>query len=254
MKINWFKYSAPMSFYPLAGKLIPVFWTAAIVFIVGGLYWGFFQTADILNDQKQYYRIIYVHVASAWMAMWLYAVMVFWAMLGLVFNTRLSYMLASATAITGTVMTIIALATGAIWGKTSWGTYWDWDPKLTSFLILLFVYIGYIALQSAIDDKRRSDKASALLALVGLALVPIIYYAVNCPDPTECASLHQESSLKRVESNILMGMLVTTLGFWMYSFATTLMRARIIILERERSTTWVSKLVEIANPAEDKKP
>lgn len=246
MKINWFKYSAPMSFYPLAGKLIPFFALAAVIFIALGLYWGFFKTADVLNDQKQYYRIIYVHVASAWMAMWLYAVMVFWAMVGLVFNTRLSYMLASATAITGTIMTLIALATGAIWGKTSWGTYWDWDPKLTSFLILLFVYIGYIALQSAFDDKRRGDKASALFALVGLALVPIIYYAVNCPDPTECASLHQESSLKRVESNILWGMLLTTLGFWMYSFMTTLMRARNIILDRERATTWVSKLSEIS--------
>lgn len=233
-----------MNFYPLAGKLIPIFWIAAILFITLGLYWGFFKTADVLSDQKQYYRIIYVHVASAWMAMWLYAVMVAWAMIGLVFNTRLSFMMASATAITGTVMTVIALATGAIWGKTSWGTWWDWDPKLTSFLILLFVYIGYIALQSAIDDVRRSDKASALLALVGLALVPIIYYAVNCPDPNECASLHQESSLERVESNILIAMFVTTFGFWMYSFATILMRVRIIILERERKTSWVSKLKE----------
>ena len=244
MKINWFKYSAPMNFYPLAGKLVPLFWISAIVLIALGLYWGFFKTADVLSDQKQYYRIIYVHVASAWMAMWLYAMMVAWAMIGLVFNTRLSFMMASATAITGTVMTVIALATGAIWGKTSWGTWWDWDPKLTSFLILLFVYIGYIALQSAIDDVRRSDKASALLALVGLALVPIIYYAVNCPDPNECASLHQESSLERVESNILIAMLITTLGFWMYSFATILMRVRIIILERERNTSWVSKLKE----------
>lgn len=236
-----------MNFYPLAGKLIPLFWILAIALIALGLYWGFFKTADVLSDQKQYYRIIYVHVASAWMAMWLYAVMVAWAMVGLVFNTRLSFMMASATAITGTVMTVIALATGAIWGKTSWGTWWDWDPKLTSFLILLFVYIGYIALQSAIDDVRRSDKASALLALVGLALVPIIYYAVNCPDPNECASLHQESSLERVESNILIAMLITTLGFWMYSFATILMRVRTIILERERNTSWVSKLKEFNN-------
>jgi len=236
-----------MNFYPLAGKLIPLFWILAIALIALGLYWGFFKTADVLSDQRQYYRIIYVHVASAWMAMWLYAVMVAWAMVGLVFNTRLSFMMASATAITGTVMTVIALATGAIWGKTSWGTWWDWDPKLTSFLILLFVYIGYIALQSAIDDVRRSDKASALLALVGLALVPIIYYAVNCPDPNECASLHQESSLERVESNILIAMLITTLGFWMYSFATILMRVRTIILERERNTSWVSKLKEFNN-------
>ncbi len=233
-----------MNFYPLAGRLIPLFWVLAVILIALGLYWGFFKTADVLSDQKQYYRIIYVHVASAWMAMWLYVVMVAWAMIGLIFNTRLSFMMASATAMTGIVMTIIALVTGAIWGKTSWGTWWDWDPKLTSFLILLFVYIGYIALQSAIDDVRRSDKASAFFALVGLVLVPIIYYAVNCPDPTECASLHQESSLDRVESNILIAMLVTTLGFWMYSFAVVLMRARIIILERERNTSWVSKLKE----------
>ncbi|HIQ14487.1 MAG TPA: heme ABC transporter permease, partial [Leucothrix sp.] len=161
MKINWFKYAAPMTFYSLAGKLIPLFWIAAIALTAIGLYWGFFKTPDSIgNGMKEYYRIIYVHVASAWMAMWLYGVMVFWALIGIIFNTRLSYMLASATSITGTVMTIIALITGAIWGKTSWGTWWDWDPKLTTFLILLFVYIGYIAFQSAIDDTRRSDKAS----------------------------------------------------------------------------------------------
>lgn len=246
MKVNWFKYAAPMNFYSLAGKMIPFFWVSAILCIAIGLYWGFFKTPDSLgNGMKEYYRIIYVHVASAWMAMWLYVVMVFWAMIGLIFNTRLSYIMASATAITGTIMTAVALITGAIWGKTSWGTWWDWDPKLTTFLILLFVYIGYIALQSAIDDTRRSDKASALLALVGLALVPIIYYAVNCPDPTQCASLHQESSLKKTESSILIGMLITTLGFWLYSFATILMRTRNIILQRERKTSWVSKLKEV---------
>jgi len=235
-----------MNFYSLAGKVIPLFWLTAIVLIVGGLYWGFFETPDSLgNGMKEYYRIIYVHVASAWMAMWLYAVMVAWSMIGLIFNTKLSYMMASATAITGTVMTLIALITGAIWGKTSWGTWWDWDPKLTIFLILLFVYIGYLALQSAIDDTRRSDKASSLLALVGLVLVPIIYYAVNCPDPNQCSSLHQESSLKNVEANILIAMLITTLGFWAYSFATILMRVRNIILERELNTTWVSKLKEV---------
>ncbi|MEE9492604.1 MAG: cytochrome c biogenesis protein CcsA [Gammaproteobacteria bacterium] len=246
MKINWFKYAAPVSFYSLAGKLIPFFWLATIVLIPLGLYLGFFTTPDTLgNGMKEYYRIIYVHVAASWMAMWLYAVMVGWALIGLIFNTRLSYMMASATAFTGIIMNVIALATGAIWGKTSWGTWWDWDPKLTSFLILLFVYIGYLALQSAIEDTRRSDKASALLALVGLVLVPVIYYAVNCPDPTQCASLHQESSLERVDPSILKAMLVTTLGFWMYSFATILMRVRNIILQREQTTSWVSKLQEI---------
>ena len=142
-------------------------------------------------------------------------------------------------------MTVIALISGAVWGKTSWGTWWDWDPKLTTFLILLFIYIGYIALQSAIEDTRRSDKASALLALVGLALVPVIYSAVNCPDPTQCASLHQESSMKNIEPNIMIGIIWTTLGFWMYCFAAIFMRVRNIILERERKTSWVSKLKEM---------
>ncbi|MEE9327012.1 MAG: cytochrome c biogenesis protein CcsA [Cocleimonas sp.] len=245
MKINWFKYAAPMNFYSLAGKVIPFFWIAAIICIAIGLYWGFLKTPDSLdNGMKEYYRIIFVHLASVWMAMWLYIVMVFWALVALVFNTRLSFMMASATSITGTIMTVIALISGAIWGKTSWGTWWDWDPKLTTFLILLFIYIGYIALQSAIEDTRRSDKASALLALVGLALVPVIYSAVNCPDPNQCASLHQESSMKNIEPNIMIGIIMTTLGFWMYSFATIFMRVRNIILQRERKKSWVSKLKE----------
>lgn len=246
MKINWFKYAAPVNFYSLAGKLIPFFWITAIASIAFGLYWGFFKTPDSLNNgMKEYYRIIFVHLGSVWMAMWLYIMMVFWALLGLIFNTRLSYMMASATSITGALLTVVALATGAIWGKTSWGTWWDWDPKLTTFLILLFIYIGYIALQSAIDDTRRSDKASAVLALVGLALVPVIYSAVNCPDPNQCSSLHQESSMKNIEPNIMVGIIFTTLGFWMYSFAAILMRVRNIILQRERKSTWVSKLKEL---------
>jgi len=243
--INWFKYSAPVNFYPLAGRMILPFAILAIVLTVFGLYWGFAQTPDVLSDQKQYYRIIYPHVASAWMSMWLYVVMVAWALVGLVFNTRLSFMMASATAPTGALFTFIALVTGAIWGKTSWGTWWDWDPRLTSELILLFLYVGYMALQSAIEDPRRSDRASAVLAIVGLICIPIIFWSINCPDPNQCASLHQQSSLKYVESNILLAMLVTAVGFWMYSFAVIFMRVRRLILERERNASWVAELPEV---------
>jgi heme exporter protein C len=242
MSFNWFKYATPMNFYPLVGKLIPLFWILAIGFTGIGLYWGFFQTPDVLSDQKQYYRIIFVHVAASWMGMWLYGMMVFWGLIGLIFNTRLSFMMAEATSTTGAFMAFIALVSGAVWGKVSWGTWWDWDPRLTMSLILMFLYIGYIALHSAIDNSRRADKASAVLSLVGLAIVPVIYYSVNCPNPAECSSLHQESSFKGVESNILFGMLLTALGFWMYSFASILMRVRNIILKRELNTKWVSKL------------
>lgn len=225
--------------------MIPFFGWSALVLILGGLYWGFFETPELLSDQKQYYRILYVHVGSAWMSMWLYAVLVGWALIGLVFNTRLSYMMAAATAPTGALFTFLTLWTGAFWGKTSWGTYWDWDPRMTTELILLFLYVGYMALQSAIDDTRRSDKASALLALVGLVLIPVIFWSVNCPDPNQCAALHQQSSMSNVESNIRIAWLVTAFGFWMFSFMVILMRVRNIILARDQHTSWVQKLKEV---------
>ncbi|HID83179.1 MAG TPA: heme ABC transporter permease [Chromatiales bacterium] len=244
MSINWFKYASPASFYPLAGKSIPWFLWTAVLLSAAGLYWGFFKTPHVLTDQKEYYRIIFVHVPAAWLAMWLYIVLVGWAVIGLIFNTRLSYMLAAAIAPTGAMFTFLSLWTGAFWGKTSWGTWWDWDPRMTSQLILLFLYIGYMALQSAIDDTRRADRASALLAIVGLVLVPIIFWSINCPDPNQCAALHQRSSLKTVEANILIAMLVMTLAFWSYSFGVIFMRLRNLILERERNSKWVKAYVE----------
>ena len=245
MKVNWFKYAAPSTFYPLAGKMIPFFGWSALILILGGLYWGFFETPELLSDQKQYYRILYVHVGAAWMSMWLYVVLVGWSAIGLIFNTRLSYMMAAATAPTGALFTFLTLWTGAFWGKTSWGTYWDWDPRMTTELILLFLYVGYMALQSAIDDTRRSDKASALLAAVGLVLIPVIFWSVNCPDPNQCAALHQQSSMEHIESNIRIAWLLTAVGFWMFAFMVILMRVRNIILERDQHTRWVQNLPEV---------
>ena len=244
MSINWFKYASPASFYPLAGKSIPWFLWLALILSIIGLYWGFFKTPDVLTEQREYYRIIFVHVPAAWLAMWLYIVLVGWAAIGLIFNTRLSFMMAAAIAPTGAMFTFLSLWTGAFWGKTSWGTWWDWDPRMTSQLILLFLYVGYMALQSAIDDIRRADRASALLAIVGLVLIPIIFWSINCPDPNQCAALHQRSSLKTVEANILAAMLIMTLAFWSYSFGVIFMRLRNLILERERNSNWVKALVE----------
>ncbi|MBK1701791.1 cytochrome c biogenesis protein CcsA [Thiococcus pfennigii] len=245
MKVNWFKFAAPANFYPVAGWLVSVFAVLAAAAILIGLYWGFFETPSVLggtNPQKEYYRIIFIHVPAAWMSMWLYLVLAGWCAIGLVFNTRLSYMMAAAVAPTGAIFTFLALWTGALWGRPSWGTYWDWDPRLTSELILFFLYLGYIALHSAIDDTRRADKAAALLAIVGLICVPVIFWSINCPDPTQCAALHQRSSLSQMESNILSSMLIMAFGFWMYSFAAAFARLRGIILEREADTAWVQEL------------
>ena len=241
--IKWFKYSSPTTFYPLAGKMIPWFYVLTVLLSGFGLYWGFFQTPDILTEQKEYYRIIYVHVPAAWMSMWLYVVMAFWAILGLIFNTRLSFMMAAATAPSGAVFTALALLTGMIWGKTSWGTWWDWDPRMTMELVLLFLYVGFMALQSAIEEPQRADRATALLAMVGLVCVPLIYWSVNCPDPNECAALHARSSMSKIDPNIRTAMLVMVIAFWMYSFAVIFSRVRNIILERERHTTWVRDLL-----------
>jgi len=242
-----FRYAAPSAFYPLAGRMIPWFAAIAAASILIGLYWGFFQTPAQLggtNPQKEYYRIIFVHVPAAWMSMWLYLVLAVWSAVGLVFNTRLSFMMARAAAPTGAIFTFLALWTGAFWGRPSWGTYWDWDPRLTSELILFFLYIGYIALHSAIDDARRADRASALLAIVGLVMLPVIFWSINCPDPNQCAALHQRSDLSQMEPNIFWAMMIMTFGFWMYSFAAVFLRVRGIILSREADSAWVRGLVE----------
>ena len=242
-RINWFKYSSPPAFYPLAGLMAPWFLALAAVLACAGVYIGFF-VAPTDAQQGEAYRIIYIHVAAAWMSMFLYVMMAFWAGFGLAFNTRLSSMMASAIAPTGALMTFIALWTGSFWGKPTWGTWWVWDARLTSELILLFLYLGFISLQAAIDDSRRADKAGAVVALVGVVNVPIIYFSVQWWN-----TLHQGASVSLTKSpsmaaTMLTGMLIFAIALWMYSIAAVLMRVRSIILERERNSEWARKFIE----------
>ncbi|HEY2337142.1 MAG TPA: heme ABC transporter permease CcmC [Burkholderiales bacterium] len=228
---RWFWYASPQTFYPLAGTIARWCGIAAAILAVIGLWIGL-VAAPTDAQQGDAYRIIFVHVAAAWMSMFLYVAMAFWAALGLAFNTRLSGMLASAIAPTGALFTFIALWTGALWGKPTWGTYWVWDARLTSELILLFLYFGFMALQAAIDDPRRADRAGAVLALVGVVNIPIIYFSVQWWN-----TLHQGASvsLKSAPSMapiMLKGMLVMALAFWMYSIAAAMVRVRCIIRER----------------------
>jgi heme exporter protein C len=230
--INWFKYASPKAFYPLAGKIIPWCAIGAAILITYGLYIGLF-IAPTDFQQGEGYRIIFVHVPAAWFSMFLYLIMAFYAAMGLVFNAKLSYMMATAIAPTGAMFTFVALVTGSLWGKPMWGAWWVWDARLTSELILLFLYVGYFSLQSAIDDQKRADKASAVLALVGAVNVPIIYFSVKWWN-----TLHQGSSVSLTKAPamaaiMLQGMLVMAIGFWLYSVAVILMRVRCEILERD---------------------
>ncbi|MFA6310481.1 MAG: heme ABC transporter permease CcmC [Sterolibacterium sp.] len=241
--IQWFKFGSPQAFYPLAGKMVPWFVTLAVILGAVGLWLSFF-VAPTDATQGEGYRIIFVHVPASWLSMFLYLVMAFWAGLGLVLNTRLSSMMASAIAPTGALFAFLSLWTGALWGKPMWGTWWVWDARLTSELILLFLYLGFIALQAAIDEPRRADKAGAILALVGVVNVPIIYFSVKWWN-----TLHQGASISMTKApsmaaTMLWGMLVMALACWMYSIAVALLRVRAIILERERHSDWVKHAVE----------
>ena len=230
--IKWFWFASPQTFFPLAGTITRWSAAGAALLAIAGLYVGFF-VAPTDAQQGEAYRIIFIHVPAAWMSMFLYVVMAFWAAIGLAFNTRLSSMMASAIAPTGALFTFVALWTGALWGRPTWGAYWVWDARLTSELILLFLYLGFMALQAAIDDARRADRAGAVLAIVGVVNVPIIYYSV-----TWWNTLHQGASVSltrapSMASTMLTGMLLMALAFWLYSIAASLVRVRCIILERE---------------------
>ncbi len=242
--INWFAFASPANFYPLAGRLIPLFWFLSVVFGIAGLWMGFF-VAPTDATQGEGYRIIFIHVPTSWMSMVIYLMMAAWAGLGLALNARLSGMMAQALAPTGALMAFLSLWTGALWGKPMWGAWWVWDARLTSELILFFLYVGFIALQASIDDPRRADKAGAILALVGVVNVPIIYFSVKWWN-----TLHQGASVSMNKSpsmalTMLWGMLLMALCLWMYSIAVALQRVRAIMLERESHADWVKTLNEV---------
>jgi heme exporter protein C len=232
MKI--YKYASPANFYPLAGRLIPWFGIPAAILFAAGLYVGFF-VAPTDFQQGDVYRIIFIHVPAAWMGMFLYVLMAAYAGIGWAFNARLSSMMASSLAITGAMFTFLSLVTGALWGKPTWGTWWVWDARMTSTLILMFLYIGFISLQAAIEDSRRADRAGAVLALVGVINVPIIYFSVQWWN-----TLHQGATIRllgkpTMAPPMVAAMLLMLAACWFYSVAVVLVRLRCIILEREQA-------------------
>ena len=235
-RINWYKYAAPANFYPLAGKLIPLFAIPSALLFVAGMYVGFF-VAPTDAVQGESYRILFIHVPAAWMGMFLYVMMAVYAGVGWAFNARLASMMATAISTTGAIFTFISLVTGSLWGRPAWGVWWVWDARLTSTLILLFLYIGFISLQAAIDDPRRADRAGAVLALVGVINVPIIYFSVQWWN-----TLHQGATIRllqkpTIRGSMLAALLIMLAACWLYSVAVVLIRLRCIILEREQNAS-----------------
>lgn len=228
---RWRRLASPAVFYPFAGKLIPWFAVLAALLALIGLWLGL-AVAPTDHQQGEVYRIIFIHVPAAWMSMFLYLIAAFHAALGLVFGTRLSPLMSRAIAPTGALFTVIALWTGAAWGKPTWGAWWVWDARLTSELILLFLYLGYLALVSSLDDPRRGDTAGAILLLAGVVNVPIIYFSVQW-----WSTLHQGASIRldaapSMTYTMLAGLIVMTLACWAYSLAMGFARVRCLIKER----------------------
>lgn len=238
--MSLYRYASPATFYPLAGKMAPWFAVLAALFGTYGLYLGL-VVAPTDFQQGEVYRVIFIHVPSAALGMFIYLIMAGYGVLALSFNTRLSSMMMEALAPTGALFTALSLWTGALWGKPTWGTYWAWDARMTSTLILLFLYIGYLALIHAVEDKKRADKAGALLVIVGSINVPIIYFSVNWWN-----TLHQGSTITpkgtSMEATMARALLFMALACWSYTIAMCLTRVRAIILDRERHTGWVAEL------------
>jgi len=240
--------ASPRHFYRISGKLIPWFAWSCLALLLAGLYLGLIN-APTDAQQGESYRIIYVHVPAAWLSMFIYMVMATSGAIGLIWKIKLSDIIAASSAPIGASFAFLALVTGSLWGKPMWGTWWIWDARLTSELILLFLYLGIIALNSAIDDKRVAARAAAILALVGVVNIPIIHYSVEWWN-----TLHQPATVTKfgtpsIHISMLIPLLLMAVSFKLYYAAVVLMRARCEVLERERNSQWVKDLA-----AESSKP
>ncbi|MBI3898221.1 MAG: heme ABC transporter permease [Gammaproteobacteria bacterium] len=236
-------YASPKTFYPLAGRLLPWFATATVLLLAIGLYQGLF-VAPPDYQQGNSVRIMFIHVPAAWMSMFVYVVMAVAGATGLIWNVKLAEVLARSCAPIGASFTLLALATGSLWGRPMWGTWWAWDARITSELILLFLYMGFMALQASIDDPKRAARAAAILALVGVVNIPIIHFSVEWWN-----TLHQPASVARmgkptIHLSLLIPLLLMAAAFKTYFVTVLLMRMRNEILLRERHTSWVTDVIE----------
>lgn len=238
----WFhKLGSPPHFYRIAGKWLPGLTVVFVLLLVAGLYGGL-VLAPPDYQQGESYRIIFIHVPSAWMSLFIYMAMAFCGVVILVWRMKLAEIVLISSAPIGASFTFLALATGSLWGKPMWGTWWVWDARLTSELILLFLYLGIIGLHSAIDDKRIASRAVAILAIVGVVNIPIIHYSVEW-----WHSLHQGPTVTKFDKpsihwSMLAPLLLMALAFQVYYIMALFQSCRAELLRRERNSKWVEEL------------
>ena len=242
--VRWFhQLGSPPTFDRFAARWAPWAYAAGAVTMLVGMYLGLFS-APADYQQGDSFRILYVHVPSAWMSMAVFGLMAFYAAIGLIWRIKLCEILAMACAPSGAAFTVITLVTGSIWGKPMWGTWWDWDPRLTTELVLLFLYLGVMGLYGAIDDRRNAARAAGLLAIVGVVLLPVIRYSVVWWN-----SLHQGQTIRMfgessMDASMLAPLLWMAVGTHLWFIGSLLARARADNLRREAGKDWVARLGE----------
>jgi heme exporter protein C len=239
------KYANPARFNRLASTLMPWFAWPTVMLILGGLYFALFASpADY--QQGETVRIMYIHVPAAWMALFVYSSMAIASAVGLIWKHPLAHLSAEAAAPIGACFTFLCLLTGSLWGKPMWGTWWVWDARLTSVLVLFFLYLGYMALNSAFDDPSRGERSAAILALIGFVNVPIIKYSVDWWN-----TLHQPASVVKMDgpaihSSMLLPLLMMAVGFTLFFFVVLLIRMRALMLARRARGLTLAGLQNMA--------
>ena len=244
--VRWFhQLGSPPYFDRFAARWAPWGFGLGLAMMAVGAYLGLF-VAPADYQQGDSFRILYIHVPAAWMSMAMFALMAFYGAIALVWRIKLCEILAMACAPIGAAFTVITLATGSIWGKPMWGTWWDWDPRLTSQLVLLFLYFGVIGLYAAIEDRRAAARAASLLAIVGVVMLPIIRYSVVWWN-----SLHQSQTIRvfgesSMDASMLPPLLWMVVGTKLWAIGSLLARARADNLQREAGKDWVRRVAGAA--------
>ena len=240
--MQWFhRLASPRHFFDISGRLLPWLTGITLILFAAGLYLGLF-VAPADYQQGESYRIMFIHVPAAWMSMFTYVVLAVASVIGMVWRIKLADLVARASAPIGAWFTFLALITGSLWGKPMWGAWWVWDARLTSELILLFIYLAYMALHAAFDDPRTAARVAGLFAVVGLVNIPIIHYSVEWWN-----TLHQGATVTKFDApsihpSMLAPLLLMALAFKAYYATVVLLRVRGMVLEREAGSAWVREL------------